>query len=106
VARPYSLASLPDDDPWLEFHIDCHAPGAFCDAARRLREGDSLRLGELRGGALHYDPDWQERPLLLMASGTGLAPLWGILRQALRDGTRGRFIWSTGAQSGRALLGR
>lgn len=89
VARPYSLASLPDDDPWLEFHIDCHAPGAFCDAARRLREGDSLRLGELRGGALHYDPDWQERPLLLMASGTGLAPLWGILRQALRDRHQG-----------------
>ncbi|QDR43067.1 iron-sulfur-binding ferredoxin reductase, partial [Pseudomonas aeruginosa] len=43
-----------------------------------------LRLGELRGGALRYEPDWQERPLLLMAAGTGLAPLWGILREALR----------------------
>ncbi|WBH66264.1 Terephthalate 1,2-dioxygenase, reductase component 1 [Pseudomonas aeruginosa] len=36
VARPYSLASLPHEDPWLEFHIDCSAPGAFCDRARRL----------------------------------------------------------------------
>ncbi len=89
VARPYSLASLPGEEPWLEFHLDCSRPGAFCDAARRLRTGDSLRLGELHGGALHYDPDWSERPLLLLAAGTGMAPLWGVLREALRQGHRG-----------------
>jgi ferredoxin-NADP reductase len=50
-----------------------------------------LRLGELRGGALHYDPDWQARPLWLLAAGTGLAPLWGILREALRQGHRGEI---------------
>lgn len=85
VARPYSLASVPGLDPWLEFHIDCRERGAFADFARGLKVGDGLRLGELRGGALHYDPEWHERPLLLMASGTGLAPLWGVLREALRQ---------------------
>lgn len=85
VARPYSLASVPGLDPWLEFHIDCRERGAFVDCARQLKVGDGLRLGELRGGALHYDPEWHERPLLLMASGTGLAPLWGVLREALRQ---------------------
>lgn len=89
VARPYSLASLPGEDDFLEFHIDCWQPGAFCDKARRLQAGDVMRLGELRGGALHYDPDWQERPLWLLAAGTGLAPLWGILREALRQQHRG-----------------
>lgn len=84
IARPYSLASLPGADDFLEFHLDCARPGAFCDAARRLQPGDSVRLGELRAGALHYDPDWQDRPLLLLAAGTGLAPLWGVLREALR----------------------
>ncbi|MCY1405581.1 Naphthalene 1,2-dioxygenase system ferredoxin--NAD(P)(+), reductase component [compost metagenome] len=84
VARPYSLASLPEEEAWLEFHLDCRAPGAFCDFARQLRPGDELRLGELRGGALRYEAEWQERPLLLMAAGTGLAPLWGVLREALR----------------------
>ncbi|MBE7375955.1 iron-sulfur-binding ferredoxin reductase [Pseudomonas lopnurensis] len=88
-ARPYSLASLPGEEPWLEFHLDCSRPGAFCDAARRLRTGDGLRLGELHGGALHYDPDWSERPLLLLAAGTGMAPLWSVLREALRQGHRG-----------------
>ncbi|MDD0974470.1 iron-sulfur-binding ferredoxin reductase [Pseudomonas fontis] len=85
VARPYSLASVPQEERFLEFHLDCRHSGAFCDAARRLKLGDTLRLGELRGGALHYDPDWQERPLWLLAAGTGLAPLWGILREALRQ---------------------
>lgn len=89
VARPYSLASLPGEDPWLEFHLDCRQPGAFVDVARQLQAGDAMRLGELRGGALRYDPDWQERPLLLMAAGTGLAPLWGLLREALRQEHQG-----------------
>jgi NAD(P)H-flavin reductase/ferredoxin len=89
VARPYSLASLPGEDPWLEFHLDCRQRGAFSDAARAFRPGDGLRLGELRGGALHYDPDWQARPLWLLAAGTGLAPLYGILREALRQEHQG-----------------
>ncbi|NNA65261.1 iron-sulfur-binding ferredoxin reductase [Pseudomonas gessardii] len=89
VARPYSLASLPQDDPFLEFHLDCRLPGEFSDLARQLQAGDQLRLGELRGGALHYDPDWQARPLWLLASGTGLGPLWGVLREALRQDHQG-----------------
>lgn len=89
VARPYSLASLPQEDAFLEFHIDCRQPGAFSDAARALSVGDHLRLGELRGGALQYDPDWQSRPLWLLASGTGLGPLWGVLREALRQDHQG-----------------
>ena len=89
VARPYSLASLPQDEPFLEFHIDCRQPGEFSDIARHLQVGDPLRLGELRGGALQYDPDWQSRPLWLLASGTGLGPLWGVLREALRQDHQG-----------------
>lgn len=89
IARPYSLASLPGEDPWLELHIDCRQGGAFATAARAFQVGDGLRLGELRGGALHYAPDWQTRPLWLLAAGTGLAPLYGVLREALRQEHQG-----------------
>ena len=89
VARPYSLASLPQEEPFLEFHLDCRQPGEFSDRARQLQVGDVLRLGDLRGGALQYDPDWQARPLWLLASGTGLGPLWGVLREALRQDHQG-----------------
>ncbi|TNF83044.1 iron-sulfur-binding ferredoxin reductase [Pseudomonas sp. ICMP22404] len=89
VARPYSLASLPEEDRFLEFHLDCRQPGQFIDRARSLNVGDPIRLGELRGGALHYDPAWHDRPLWLLAAGTGLGPLFGILREALRQQHRG-----------------
>ena len=89
VARAYSLASLPDEDAFLEFHLDCRRPGAFCDFARQLQVGDVLRIGSVLGGALHYDPLWQAQPLLLLAGGTGLAPLYAILREALRQGHSG-----------------
>ena len=89
IARPYSLASLPEEDRFLEFHLDCAHPGEFVDAARQFKVGDCVRLGELRGGALRYDPDWQEQPLWLLASGTGLGPLYGVLREALRQEHQG-----------------
>ncbi|VVO43501.1 iron-sulfur-binding ferredoxin reductase [Pseudomonas fluorescens] len=89
VARPYSLASLPEEDRFLEFHLECGQSGEFSDAARQFKIGDPIRLGELRGGALHYDPDWQARPLWLLAAGTGLGPLFGILREALRQDHHG-----------------
>lgn len=89
LARPYSLASLPGETAWLEFHLACGRPGAFADAARQLREGDRMWLGQLHGGALHYDPAWAEQPLLVLAGGTGLAPLWGVVREALRQGHQG-----------------
>lgn len=88
TSRPYSFASLPGEGV-LEFHLDCREPGAFSDAARTLRVGDALRIGEVGGGALHYDPDWSERPLLILASGTGLAPLWSVLREALQQAHSG-----------------
>ncbi len=89
VGRPYSLASVPNSDDFLEFHIDCRQPGAFSDAARSFAVDQSLALGEISGGALHYDTQWQSRPLLLLAAGTGLAPLWGLLRAALNEGHSG-----------------
>ena len=76
-------------DDFLEFHLDCRKPGMFSDRARRLAPGDRLRLGELHGGALHYEPAWDTRPLLFLAAGTGLAPLWGLLREALRNHHQG-----------------
>ncbi len=54
VARPYSLASLPEEDRFLEFHLDCRQPGEFSDAARCLknRRPDPPRRVARRGTAL------------------------------------------------------
>lgn len=105
LARPYSLASLPGDAPYLEFHIDCSQPGAFAGAARQWRIGERLQLGALSGGALHYLPDWSAVPLWLIAGGTGLAPLWSVLRQALASQHEGPVRLVHVAAPGRHYLG-
>lgn len=84
LARPYSIASLPGEGD-LEFHLRLHPHGAFSNAIRERKTGDTLYMGAA-AGHFHYDPGWQETPLLLLGSGTGLAPLQAIARDALQAG--------------------
>ncbi|MDQ6990051.1 MAG: 2Fe-2S iron-sulfur cluster-binding protein [Mariprofundaceae bacterium] len=78
--RCYSLASI-NSEPLLEFHIRRVPEGKvstwLCD---EVQEGDQLHFSDVRGDCF-YIPNSQ--PLLLLATGTGLAPLYGIMRQAI-----------------------
>lgn len=81
LGRSYSIASHPD-----EAHLECHIKiidnGAFSNwAAEHLQEGDEL---EVQGpmGLCFYQAE-TDQPLLLAAIGTGLAPILGILKDAL-----------------------
>jgi len=85
LTRSYSLASIPSD-PYLELHI------------KRVPEGrmstwlfDDVVAGEELSffgpsGDCFYLPGDADRPMLLAGAGTGLAPLYGILRDALEQG--------------------
>lgn len=98
TARPYSIASLPADG-YLEFHLKLVANGAFSSAISQCETGDTLYLGKA-SGHFHYDPAWQDTPLLMLASGTGLAPLQAIAREALSSGHEAPIIlwhWSSSA---------
>lgn len=88
LARSYSLASLPGDGS-IELHVR-RAPagrmsGWLFEAAR---ENQPVTL---RGpaGDCFYTAGNPDQPLLLAGTGTGLAPLLGICRDALRQGHRG-----------------
>jgi NAD(P)H-flavin reductase/ferredoxin len=86
--RSYSLASVPDLDETLEFHVrrlpDGRVSGWVHEA---LRSGDSLQIQGPVGDCF-YLPGRPDQPLLLIGTGCGLAPLWGIVRDALRQGHR------------------
>lgn len=84
LGRPYSIASQAGESH-LGFHIRIHPGGAFSERIQSLKPGDPLYLGA-PSGHFHYDPDWQDKPLLLLAAGTGLAPLQAIARHALASG--------------------
>ena len=84
IGRPYSIASQASEAE-LTFHLRIHPGGTFSDAIQTLEPGSTLYLGA-PSGHFHYDPDWQDSPLLLLAAGTGLAPLQAIARHALASG--------------------
>ncbi len=103
LVRSYSLASVPDIDEALEFHIrklpDGRVSGWVHEA---LGSGDSL---EIQGpvGDSFYLPGRPDQPLLLIGTGSGLAPLWGIVRDALRQGHRAPIWLYHGSRHGGGL---
>ena len=87
-SRSYSLASLAEE-AFLEFHIRRIPGGLFSTwLFEALRPGETVEIGPPLGECF-YTPAEAEQSLLLVGTGTGLAPLYGILRDALRQGHRG-----------------
>ncbi|MDQ6962340.1 MAG: 2Fe-2S iron-sulfur cluster-binding protein [Mariprofundaceae bacterium] len=96
LIRSYSLASIQSDD-FLELHIK-HVPdgkmsGWLCDS---LKRGDDIAFVEASGNCFYLDND-KEQALLLAGAGTGLAPLYGIAREAIASGHQGKIQLFHGA---------
>ncbi len=97
LTRSYSLASLPGTDEPLELHVRVYAAGRMSSWLASRPVGQRLQL---RGpaGDCFYVAGRPEQPLLLVGTGTGLAPLYGIARAALRQGHRGPITLVHGAR--------
>jgi ferredoxin-NADP reductase len=109
LGRCYSLASVPAlDGEELELHVKHLAGGTLspwlCD---HLRVGDRLQISG-PGGDCFYTAEDSGQPLLLAGIGTGLAPIYGVLRDALQQGHTGKIHLYHGAldQSGLYLHDR
>lgn len=91
ISRSYSLASVPGEDYYLELHV------------KRMRNGrmsnwliDELAVNseiDILGpnGSCFYAPLSPDQNMLLVGTGTGLAPLLGIVRTALASGHTGQI---------------
>lgn len=89
-ARSYSLASLPGDNE-LELHIRQVPNGRVSSwVHQQLRLNDDIEFHGPAGDCF-YVPGRPEQPLLLIGTGTGLAPLYGILRDAIDRGHTGEI---------------
>lgn len=89
LTRSYSLASVPRCDPLLELHVRRMANGAmsrwlFDD----LAVGDAVDIAGPYGSCFYLQDD-PTKPILLVGTGIGLAPLVGIVRDALQSGHTG-----------------
>lgn len=89
--RSYSLASVPGEDEDLQFHIHTFPDGHLSRwIADELQPGDSVAVSEAIGGCV-YASTSLDQPILMIATGTGLAPVYGVLKDALHRGHRGEI---------------
>lgn len=85
--RAFSLANPPHQDDFLQLHVR-HVPGGQFTGHvfNTMKERDLLRL---RGphGSFFLRTD-SEKPMLLVAGGTGFAPIKAIVEQAIAEGCK------------------
>lgn len=103
--RSFSIASPPFDSELLELHVRRVAGGHFTEHVfENMKERALLRLeGPLGQFYLRED---EQRPLIMMAGGTGYAPIKAILRQAFKDGFAPPIHFYWGARGSADLYDR
>lgn len=81
--RSYSMANAPHtqgDKPWIELHIRHLPGGVFSDQVfGAMKEKDILRLEGPFGS--FYLQEESPKPIVLLASGTGYAPIKALVEQ-------------------------
>jgi NAD(P)H-flavin reductase len=84
--RYFSPANAPGPSGRMQFHVQPVAGGIVSTAVvRRLSRGDTIRLGAPVGEQLTLPEGGPLPDLLMIAGGTGLAPLRAVLEQIDRD---------------------
>jgi NAD(P)H-flavin reductase len=97
IGRSYSLASLPDKEKFLEFHIKIIENGQFSQwLDKEVKEGDIIQLQGPLGDCVFSAK--AEQPVLMVGIGTGLAPIYGKVRTALDQGHTGPIHLVLGAR--------
>lgn len=88
LGRSYSIASLPTELT-LELHIRLIPNGQMSSWLATTAQPGEMLSTQGPAGDCFYTAGAPDQPLLLAGTGTGLAPLYGILRDALHQGHRG-----------------
>lgn len=90
-SRSYSIANAPSQNGLLEFHVRLHEGGLFSPRlfSGSLKAGDIIRLrGPLGSFTLNEE---SSKPLILLATGTGFAPVKSILAYLAETDSRRRI---------------
>jgi CDP-4-dehydro-6-deoxyglucose reductase, E3 len=83
--RSFSIASPPHDSELLELHVRRVPGGGFTEALfDQLRDGSLLRIEGPIGQFVYLE---RSSPALMIAGGTGFAPLKSMVRHALEGGS-------------------
>jgi CDP-4-dehydro-6-deoxyglucose reductase len=83
--RSFSMANAPHDDEFVQLHVR-HVPGgSFTDHVfKTMKERDILRFEGPFG--TFFLREESEKPCVLVASGTGFAPIKAVIEAAIQKG--------------------
>lgn len=83
IRRSYSIASSSRDNEYLEFYLTVVRSGALTPRLAMLEPGERLWLGPKITGLFTFDEVPSDVNVVMMATGTGLAPYMSMLRTHL-----------------------
>ena len=98
IKRAYSIASSSVAKEYLEFYVALVPSGSLTPRLFALSAGDRLWLGAKVSGMFTLDQAPEDKHLVLIATGTGLAPYMSMLRSDLTCGGQRRFAVLHGAR--------
>ena len=80
VKRSYSIGSPPDEKRYLEFYIAVVLSGILTPSLGRLKVGEKLWIAPKITGKFEAHEVPSQENLILVATGTGIAPYMSMLR--------------------------
>lgn len=98
ILRAYSIASGSVQREYLEFIITLVHSGEFTPRLYNLRIGSRLYLAPRAKGVFTLDRVPEQKHVVLIATGTGLAPYMSFLRTHLTPNSPRRFVILHGAR--------
>ena len=97
--RCYSIASHNELHDYIELHVRIYEQGQVSSwLSKKLQIGDELTILTATGECFYLAED-RLKPLFLCGIGTGFAPLYGILQDALYHGHQGPIHMLLGAKT-------
>lgn len=82
--RAFSIANAPHDDEYLVFHIRHIMGGGFTDHVfSNMKKGEHITIEGPHGS--FYMREDSDRPMIMLATGTGFGPVKGIIEHAIAE---------------------
>ncbi|MCK5898903.1 MAG: 2Fe-2S iron-sulfur cluster binding domain-containing protein [Methylococcales bacterium] len=103
IVRSYSISNPPNKNNQIDLHIRVLKNGRFSTWVHQdLKIGDKIPMSAALGDCF-YTNDKPEQNLLLVGTGSGLAPLYGILQDALAQQHQGKIHLFHGSRNAEDL---
>jgi ferredoxin--NADP+ reductase len=98
IRRAYSIASSSREDAYLEFFLNLVRSGSLTPRLFALNAGDRVWLGPKITGLFTFEEVPRDANVVMVATGTGLAPYMSMLRTFIADERHRRVAVIHGAR--------